>query len=209
MTETVKATRFAFRQLLELDACTRCGECVKWCPTYTEKSKLDEITPLRKIERVRSGLRAQALGPVGRLFGYQRLTGELLDGFSTGTYDCTFCGRCQVVCPVNIQTRSLWISMRETLVDQGIYPEPLNHLRETLSAHNNISGDSNEERLIWSQNLSEIPEGVGGGKERAEMVYFVGCVSSFYPQSYKIPQGMVQILEHAGADYLTLGGEEW
>ncbi len=206
--KTISMSRFAFRQLVELDACTRCGECVKWCPTFTEKSQLDEITPLRKIERVRSGLRAQFLGPLGRLFGYQRLDGELLDEFSTGTYDCTLCGRCQVVCPVNIQTRSLWIAMRETLVDQGIYPEPLDHLRDTLAAHNNISGDPNEQRLIWSQNLPEIPDGVGG-KEQAETVYFVGCVSSFYPQSYKIPQSMVQILEHVGADYLTLGGEEW
>ncbi len=206
--KTISTNRFAFRQLVELDACTRCGECVKWCPTFSEKSELDEITPLRKIERIRSGLRAQILGPLGRLFGYRRLAGELLDGFSVGTYDCTLCGRCKVVCPVNIQTRSLWITMREMLVDQGVYPEALDHLRQTLATHNNISGDSNEDRLIWSQNLREIPEGVGG-KEQAEMVYFVGCVSSFYPQSYKIPQSMVQILERAEADYLTLGGEEW
>ena len=208
MSITVKATRFAFRQLLELDACTRCGECVKWCPTFAEKQELDEITPLRKIERIRSSLRAQTLGPLARLFGYQRATEGMLQSFSTGTYDCTLCGRCAVVCPVNIQTRSMWIAMRETLVDQGTYPEAMDHLRETVTTNYNISGDANAERLIWSQNLPEIPEGVGG-KEQAEVVYFVGCVSSFYPQSYGIPQSMVQILEQGGVDYLTLGGEEW
>ena len=108
MPMTVKATRFAFRQLLELDACTRCGECVKWCPTFAEKQDLDEITPLRKIERVRCFLRAQALGPLGRLFGYRRATEETLQMLSAGTYDCTLCGRCATVCPVNIQTRSMW-----------------------------------------------------------------------------------------------------
>ena len=208
MPVTVKATRFGFRQLLELDACTRCGECVKWCPTFTEKQELDEITPLCKIERVRSFLRAQALGPLGRLFGFRRATEETLQMFSAGTYDCTLCGRCAVVCPVNIQTRSMWIAMREMLVDQGVYPETFDHLRETVTTHYNISGDANEERLIWSQNLPEVPEGVGG-KEQAEVVYFVGCVSSFYPQSYAIPQSVVEILERAGVDYMTLGGEEW
>lgn len=128
--------------------------------------------------------------------------------FSTGTYGCTLCGRCAVVCPVNIQTRSLWIAMRETLVDQGVYPAMLDDLSETLTTHYNISGDANRERLIWSQNLPQVPEGVGG-KEQAEVVYFVGCVSSFYPQSYSIPQSVVQILERAGVDYMTLGGEEW
>ena len=208
MSITIEATRFAFRQLLELDACTRCGECVKWCPTFAEKQELDEITPLRKIERLRSNLRAQALGPLSRLFGYQRPTEETLQSFSTGTYDCTLCGRCAVVCPVNIQTRSMWIAMREMLVDQGVYPEVMDHMRDMVTTNYNISGDANAERLIWSQNLPEIPEGVGG-KEQAETVYFVGCVSSFYPQSYGIPQSMVQILERASADYLTLGGEEW
>ncbi len=204
----IAATRFGFRQLLELDACTRCGECVTWCPTFTEKQELDDITPLRKIERLRSFLRAQALGPLGRLFGFRRATEETLHMFSTGTYGCTLCGRCAVVCPVNIQTRSLWIAMRETLVDQGVYPAMLDDLSETLTTHYNISGDANEDRLIWSQNLPQVPEGVGG-KEQAEVVYFVGCVSSFYPQSYSIPQSVVQILERAGVDYMTLGGEEW
>ncbi len=208
MLKKIEATRFSFRQLLELDACTRCGECVKWCPTFAEKQELDEITPLRKIERFRSNLRAQALGPLGRLFGYRRATEEMLQIFSTGTYDCTLCGRCAVVCPVNIQTRPMWIAMREMLVDQGTYPEAMDHMRETVTTNYNISGDANAERLIWSQNLSEIPDGVGG-KEQAETVYFVGCVSSFYPQSYGIPQSMVQVLERAGVDYMTLGGEEW
>jgi heterodisulfide reductase subunit D len=203
----IPATRFGFRQLLELDACTRCGECVKWCPTFTEKQELDEITPLRKIERVRSFLRAQALGPLARLFGFRRATEETLRMFSTGTYDCTLCGRCAVVCPVNIQTRSLWIAMRETLVEQEMYPEVMDHMQEMVTTNYNISGDPNEDRLIWSQNLPEIPEGVGG-KEQAEVVYFVGCVSSFYPQSYSIPQSFVEILEGAGVDYMTLGGEE-
>nr|HID12552.1 (Fe-S)-binding protein [Anaerolineae bacterium] len=208
MDKKISATRFSFRQLLELDACTRCGECVEWCPTFTEKQELDEITPLRKIERVRSFLRAQALGPLGRLFGYRHATEETLRSFSAGTYDCTLCGRCAVVCPVNVDTRALWIAMRETLVDQGVYPEQFDHLRETVTAHYNISGDPNEERLIWSANLPQVPEGVGG-KEQAEVVYFVGCVASFYPRSYSVPQSLVEIFERAGVDYMTLGGEEW
>ena len=81
-------------------------------------------------------------------------------------------------------------------------------LRETVSTSYNISGDANAERLIWSENLAEIPAGVKG-KEEAEVVYFVGCVSSFYPQSYSIPQSLVQVMEKAGVDYLTMGQEEW
>ena len=208
MSKKIAADRFAFRQLLELDACTRCGECVEWCPTFAEKRIMEEIAPLRKIERVRSFLRAQRLGPLGWLLGYRRADEETLEAFSAGTYDCTLCGRCAAVCPVNIETRSLWIAMRETLIDQGVYPETFDHLRETVTSQYNISGDDNGNRLIWSENLPEIPEGVKG-KQQAEVVYFVGCVASFYPRSYSVPQSIVEVFEQAHVDYLTLGGEEW
>jgi heterodisulfide reductase subunit D len=27
------------RQIIELDACSRCGECVQWCPVYNEDER--------------------------------------------------------------------------------------------------------------------------------------------------------------------------
>jgi len=198
---------YTLRQLLELDGCARCGECVVWCPAFAERPDLDAITPLVKIETVRDfiqgkyGLRARLLGP-------HLPDPTALQTHSTGTYDCTLCGRCRVVCPIHIDTRRLWIAMREELVRQGVYPETLNRLRETVTTTYNISGDLNADRLIWSQNLDRVPEGVGG-KEQAEVVYFVGCVASFYPQTYSIPQSMVTVLDRAGVDFTVLGGEEW
>lgn len=198
---------YTFHQLLELDGCTRCGECVLWCPTFSEKPEQDAITPLRKIEATRRFIRRQN-GLLARLFGRRAPEMEAIQTHSAGTYDCTLCGRCAVVCPVHIQTRDLWIAMRRDLVRQGVYPAVFDHLRETLLTAHNISGDDNANRLIWSQNMAEIPPGVGQ-KSRAEVVFFVGCVASFYPQSYSIPQSLVQVMERAGVDYMTLGGEEW
>lgn len=195
------------RQLLELDGCTRCGECTLWCPTFSEKPDLDAITPLRKIEAMRRFIRRQ-YGLLACLFGPRAPEMEAVQAHSAGTYDCTLCGRCAVVCPVHIQTRQLWISMRRDLVRQGVYPSVFDRLRQTLLTYRNISGDDNTNRLIWSQNLPEIPPGVGQ-KERADVVFFVGCVASFYPQSYSIPQSVVQVLERAGVDYMTLGSQEW
>jgi len=199
--------RFTWMQLMELDACTRCGECVKWCPTFAEKQDLDAITPLRKIEAVRRFV-SQQYGVWARIFGPRPLDETRVKVHSAGAYDCTLCGRCGVVCPVHIDTRHLWIAMRRTLVDQGVYPETLDRLRERITTRHNLSGDPNGNRLIWSQNMPEVPRGVDG-KAQAEVVYFVGCVASFYPQSYPVPQSMVKILERAGVDSTTLGGEEW
>ncbi|MEJ2474728.1 MAG: hypothetical protein P8Y74_12695 [Desulfobacterales bacterium] len=41
-------------QLIELDACTRCGECLSWCPVYDQDAK-EAIIPRRKvIDTIRS-----------------------------------------------------------------------------------------------------------------------------------------------------------
>jgi heterodisulfide reductase subunit D len=200
-------SHFSVKQLVELDSCTRCGECVKACPTYVEAGN-EEITPLKKIERVRSFARGQYAPLIGWLFGHRAPTEDTIKAFSGGTFDCTLCARCNVVCPVGIDTRPLWIAMREQLVELGVYPQVMDSLQENVGANYNISGDPAEDRLIWSQNLEVIPEGVRG-KEQAEVVYFVGCTASFYPMTYVIPQAFVHILEKAKVDFATMGPEEW
>jgi heterodisulfide reductase subunit D len=199
-------SQYSFKQLMELDACTRCGECVKWCPTYSEDGH-EALQPAEKIRRMKSFIAAQ-YGLRARLFGPKFPTDEALDEYSQGVYDCTLCGRCNAVCPVKIETRPLWIAMREHLVELGHYPEPFDTLREMVTTKYNISRDNNEDRLIWSANLERVPEGVRG-KEKAEIVYFVGCTPSFYPQTYGIPQATAEVMERAGLDFTALGSEEW
>lgn len=200
-------SRFTFWQLMQMDACTRCGECVKWCPTFTEAQR-DEITPLQKLSRFRSFAKGEYGGPLARLFGHRPPTGADLDVFSSGAYDCTLCARCRVVCPVHIETRPLWIAMREALVAQGKYPALFDTLRDTVAGKYNISGDDNAQRMIWSENLEEVPPGIVR-RAGAETVYFAGCVSSFYPAVYGVTQAFVSILGKAEADFTMLGGDEW
>ena len=199
-------SHYSVKQLVELDACTRCGECVKWCPTYAEKGE-EPLQPADTIRRMRSFIGAQ-YGLRARLFGPRFPTEVAVEEYSGGVYDCTLCGRCKVVCPVKIDTRPLWIAMREHLVDLGHYPGAFDTLREMVTTRYNISGDDNQDRLIWSENLEWVPEGVTG-KEQAEIVYFVGCTPAFYPQTYGIPQATVGVMERAGLDFTTLGSEEW
>jgi heterodisulfide reductase subunit D len=74
-----------------------------------------------------------------------------------------------------------------------------------LNSHN-MAGEKNESRLMWSANL---PGGAPQQKRTAEVLWYVGCVSSFYPMAYKIPQAMVQILGRSNVDFTLLGGTEW
>ncbi len=84
----------------------------------------------------------------------------------------------------------------------------LNQLSQTIAKDHNVSGDDNTDRLIWSQNLEHIPTGLAN-KQKAAVVYFVGCVGAFFPRSYRVPQMLTRILQKAEVDFTTLGGEEW
>jgi heterodisulfide reductase subunit D len=84
----------------------------------------------------------------------------------------------------------------------------LNNLGQTINTNHNITGEDNSGRLIWSQNLQHIPPGLDS-KQGAETIYFVGCVASFFPRSYHVPQAFVSILETSGVDFTTMGGQEW
>ncbi|MFC2030127.1 (Fe-S)-binding protein [Chloroflexota bacterium] len=203
----VDLAHFTLRQLMELEACTRCGECIESCPTYAE-ARDEEIHPLQKIARTKDFWKADHFGLLARLFGIRPATEETLEAFGQGVFQCTLCARCHAVCPVQIDTRPLWIAMREQLVEWGLYPEVFDTLRDRVTSEHNISGEDNSERLIWSENLERVPEGLDH-RVGAETVYFVGCVGSLYPRVYSVPQSFVQILERSGTDFTTLGGEEW
>jgi len=198
--------KYTFKQLMELDACTRCGECITWCPTYTEK-RLEAITPLAKIAQLRR-FAACEHGLVARLFGLRPIPTNELNVHSQGVYDCTLCGRCHEVCPVQIDTRPLWLSMREQLVDSNAYPSSMQEMRERIaSTHNNL-GEPNANRLSWAENLDRQPPAMQNGQQ-IEVVYFVGCVSAFFPMAFSIPQSLSMILEKAGVSAGVMGSEEW
>jgi Fe-S oxidoreductase len=122
---------------------------------------------------------------------------------------CTSCYSCTVRCPREIQITDTVLGLRRLAVDRGLdLPANLVTLRDTVTTHYNISGDDNDSRLIWSDNL-EADTLAFRGKRQADVAFYVGCVASFYPTVYGIPQAMVQVMDRASVDYATLGGEEW
>jgi heterodisulfide reductase subunit D len=203
----VNLAHFTLRQIMEMEACTRCGECIDTCPTYAE-AQHEEIHPLQKIARAKGLWKSDHLGLLARLFGIRPASDEELAAFGEGVYRCTLCARCQVVCPVQIDTRPLWISMREQLVEWDLVPEALKTLQTRVREQHNISGDDNANRLVWTQNMDRVPEDLER-KAGAETVYFIGCVGAMYPRVYGVPQSFAQILERLGEGFTTLGGEEW
>ncbi len=171
----------------QLLSCIQCGTCSASCPTAFAM----DYTPRQLWQMVRLGMKEDVLS--SRTF-----------------WLCTTCKSCQVRCPRGIPITDTMIALKEyaTRVDVNV-PEGMKMFGETIASSHNISGDDNKSRQIWSQNLAHTPRGVKPRRRKAEVLYFIGCVSSFYPRVYSIPQAFVQIMERADVEFTTLGRDEW
>lgn len=172
--------------------CVRCGLCLAACPSY--RQSLNETdSPRARVALVRAVKEGLLEAPT--------------DEYAGAFFRCLLCGACTFTCPSGVAVDRILELTRGELADLGLLPEVLADLDSRIAQYRNISAEENAGRLVWVDNLPAPPTGLG--KERAEVTYFVGCVSSFFPRSYKVPQSLVQIFDRAGVYYALLGGTEW
>jgi heterodisulfide reductase subunit D len=197
---------YSIRQLMEVEACTNCQICADVCPAVTaaqdgELSGVYRIKSLKEIAKGRGGI-------FRKFFGKKGLTEEERVHFGDTVFRCTLCGNCQEVCPVGINLKELWISLRHDMVHSGTFPKKINLIRDNLEESHNVFDEDNEERAEWVEDMRDPPDD-GFIKDQAEVVYFTGCTAAYFPLAQKIPVAFAQIMERSGVDFTLLGEEEW
>lgn len=180
----------------DLWVCTQCGYCKASC----------DIVHLKGWE---------SLSPRGRIFLLKALKmGEIKLGkdqekkFSDNVFLCTLCSRCKSTCPVDIDTRGLQMILRENLVNMGTYPEKIDLIKNSIKTERNVLSYPNDERAAFLEFLNDVPEDLYQ-KESADVIYFVGCMSSFSPAVQSIPEAFIEILKKAEVEFAIMGTEEW
>jgi heterodisulfide reductase subunit D len=176
----------------EVAKCSRCGFCLPNCP-------------INRVVKKESAT-ARGRNAITRAVIEGRL--EWSPDIERAIFTCLGCGACTAACFPKVKTRDLVFRDRECLVGEGIYPRIADRLAKGLDEDRNISEDENEERAEWTELIPDLPSGALE-KDRAEVIYFVGCVASFFPMAQKIPANMTRVMHKAELDFTILGGEEW
>jgi len=197
---------YSIKELIQMEACTNCCLCADVCPAVSaaddgQLSGAYRLIEMRKLMRSRSGF-------LQKFFGRRTPTREQLKQFSETVYRCTLCGRCQETCPSGIMLRDLWLSLRQDLVHTDAYPKKVDMILENVSGSHNVFDEDNEERVDWVEDLRNPPEH-GYVKDTADVVYFTGCVASYFPMAQKIPMALAAVLDAAKVDFTLLAEEEW
>lgn len=216
------------RQLIELDACTRCGECLTWCPVYDQDAK-ESIIPRRKVidflkiakkqqgflskilhsEKISEPLKAM----LGRIFHYREIDKAAIDDFVQNLYECSTCGQCEVVCPAHIETVTLWEELRRVIVQAGYGPlEAQKALVKSVKAFDNPWQQPRAARVKWARRakkdglIQNLPRDIK--KTKAKVLLFFGCTASYDVNVKQVAINTINILEALSIDYGILGSEE-
>jgi heterodisulfide reductase subunit D len=197
---------YTVRQLLEMEACTNCRYCAEVCPAVNaaQEGKLSALYRMKGLKGILKG----RTGLFRKLMGRREPSEEQWKAYSQTVYRCTLCGNCQEVCPVGIHLKDLWLSLRQDLFHSGHHADKVEKIRDNLQESHNVFAEDNEERADWVEDVRDAPDH-GFLKEKAEVVYFTGCVASYFPLAQKIPVALAEILEASGVDFTLLGEEEW
>jgi len=213
----IKVDNLSMRQLLELDACTRCGECANWCPAY-EQDKREPINPRGRaydfktiIKRQYGLLRPDGL--LGKILGKKPVNEEEIKRIAADLYACSTCKQCHYVCPVHIDTVELWEGIRRSIVEAGYGPlDSQKDLVTSVKSYDNPWRQPRSSRARWTRvakkkkRISEEPKDIS--KNKAEVIYYVGCTGSYDVNVEEVAINTVNIFEFSKTDFGILGNKE-
>jgi Fe-S oxidoreductase len=190
-------TDFTWKQLLHLDACTKCGRCHEACPanaTGFPLSPRDLVLSLRELanSKLQSGAlpETEALQAVGD--GINQVRHETL-------WSCRTCAACVEICPVGIEHVPMIVEMRRALVEDGEMDPAVQTALQNVQKRGNSIGENKRRRAAWTKKLDfEIKD---ARKEAVEVLWFVGDYASFDPRYQKVAQTFARILRASGVDF--------
>jgi heterodisulfide reductase subunit D len=187
------------RQVLEIDACTQCGECLKHCPVQDVTGN-PAVSPPEKIRMFREFIRATD-GLKAKLFGPAEVNRKLLEDFTKAVYECTTCGACGQDCPVGIFTQRLWPVLRKEMVKRGLGPIGVQaDLPNAIQQSGNPYGKPASSRYApWFPEQVKLVE-------RSAIAYYAGCTGTYEAQP--MVRGDVLVLNAIGEPFTMLPPEE-
>lgn len=205
-----KLTDFSWKHLLDLYACTECGQCTANCPAYnTDKplSPRDVILHLKE-HLLTTGKELLSNPGAGNSEG-----GEGEQPMMVGTvvthdeiWDCTNCMACMEVCPVAIEHVDKLDDMRRYLVlMESNFPSEVQVVFRNMENNSNPWGLGMATRADWAKDLGVK---ILSEDSDVDLLYYVGCAGSFDDRYKKVSTAVVKILQAAGINFGILGTEE-
>ena len=188
-----------WKELLDLDSCTKCGRCHTSCPAVISGLPL---SPRDLILDLRDFLSAKAKmvtfwDSETREDECEKVVGGLIR--QKTLWSCTTCLSCTEHCPVFIRHLPLVIKMRRHMIEEGIVDEGIQSAFINISECGNSFGEASTNRGKWKDDLSFRVKDIR--KEPAEVLWFVGDFASFDNRAIEATKAFASVLDFFGVDF--------
>ena len=164
--------------------CMQCGTCTGSCPV----GEISKYSPRMIVRNI----------------GLGRTSNVSVDEAS---WTCATCNSCVEHCPRGIGILDLIKSVRRQVVDAGLLPGYFDNPVKSLKKNGNPWGGKRENRLDWAKG-TKLP----AYTKEHEYCLFTCCTTAYDTSADKGSQkaglALLQLLDHAGVSYGTLGTKE-
>ena len=198
-----KIENFTWKQLLDLDACTRCGRCQDNCPANISGKKL---SPKKLIQDLKDHM--NEVYPVPFWPKPKEPRRDMINDAITqeAIWDCTTCRACQEACPVYVEHIDKIVDMRRNLaLERAEFPESAQGALQSLGTRGHPWRGTTATRTDW---ISGLGVKVLSEKSDIDILYWVGCTASLEDRNMKVAVATAKVLQAAGINFGILGVEE-
>ena len=198
-----KIEDFTWKNLLDVDACTRCGRCQDACPAYASGKALN---PKQIIQDLKAHLYQVYRVPLtGKPI---EVRPDMISDIITDEviWDCTTCRACQEACPIYIEHVPKLIEMRRNLaMERAEMPEAAQDALKSLNTRFHPFRGTTLTRTDWTEGL-DIK--IMAEDSDVDILYWVGCNAALEDRNVKVAQATARIMQAAGVNFGILGEEE-
>lgn len=200
-----KLEDLTWKQLFDMDACTRCGRCLDHCPAYQSGKPL---APKKNWDSIRAHMEEKGAlirkGKNPEAEGGKKLIGDVIS--EDVIWACTNCLACAMVCPVFIPCVDKFLEMRRYLVlMESRFPPEVQLVFRNMENNNNPWGVGSGLRADWAKGLGLKTLAEDG---EVDFLFWVGCAGSFDDRNKRVATSLVKSLRASGAKFSFLGTEE-
>ncbi len=195
----IELKNFTWKELLDMDACTKCGRCHISCPAVISGLPLsprDFILDLRDFLSAKAKMVA-FWDSEARANQCEKVVGGLIR--EKTLWSCTTCLSCTEHCPVFIQHLPLIIKMRRHMIEEGGVDGGIQNAFVNVSECGNSFGEEGANRGKWGKALHFKVKDIR--KESAEVLWFVGDFASFDNRAVEATKAFARVLGIFGVDF--------
>ncbi|WP_114577111.1 (Fe-S)-binding protein [Saliphagus sp. LR7] len=191
---------FTWSELLDQDACTKCGRCSSVCPAKAAGRPLDPRDVILDLKGYREQ-RADDGGeqPIVADGGSSVIDAETMES-------CLSCLACVDSCPVEIDHLNSFTRLNRQLVDQGDVDPGVQDVFQNVMQDGNTFGNSQRSRADWADPLEfDLTD---AREQEVEYLWYVGDYPSYDDRNRKVARSLARIFDAADVSVGILFEEE-